>query len=331
MKTLTAIILVAAAFLGTWIFKADAVEPCVSPSPTVQPSALDVYPGQKIQTALDRVKPGETITIHAGTYNEYVITKTNGTSEKPITIKGDGNVILKGSGDEGRLFQLFHDYYIIEGIKFTNADKLLYAQEADNNRISRNEFYNGYGECVRFKYLSSDNIFENNNVHDCGVGSFVLKDGDKNGEGVYIGTAPEQLSKNPTKVRDESNNNRISNNTFNTKGNECVDIKEAATGNIVENNTCTGQKDTESGGMDSRGSGNTFRNNDIFGNLGAGIRFGGDKSSDGLNNNAYGNKIHDNKGYALKVMRWPQGKICGNTHSNNQSFTNESRLKDINC
>lgn len=307
----------------------EAVEPCVVP--TVSPSLLDVYPGQKIQAALDKVKPGETITIHEGTYSEYIATKTNGTVDKPITIMGQGNVILSGTGDNGRLFSLNHDWYVIEGIKFTNADKLLYAQETDHTVIKNNEFYQGYGECVRLKYLSSDNIFEGNTVHDCGVGSFVLKDGDKNGEGVYIGTAPEQLSKNPTNVQDQSNNNVIRNNSFNTKGNECVDIKEAATGNIVENNTCTGQKDTESGGFDSRGSGNTFRNNEVFGNLGAGIRFGGDKTTDGLNNSAYGNKIHDNKGYGFKVQRWSQGKICGNTVTNNQAFTNEVRLKDIAC
>jgi hypothetical protein len=311
------------------VFNSVKAEPClVEDTPE---NVLEVFAGQKISDKLKALQPGDTLTIHEGTYNEYLTTSVNGTVEKPITIKGEGNVILRGSGDNGRLFQLFHDHYIIEGIKFTNADKLLYAQEADNSIIRNNEFYQGYGECVRLKYLSSGNVFENNLVHDCGVGSFVQKDGDKNGEGVYIGTASEQLYKNPTKVRDESNDNIIRNNTFNTQGNECIDIKEAATGNIVEGNSCTGQKDTESGGMDSRGSGNTFRNNKIYGNLGAGIRFGGDKSSDGVNNNAYGNTITDNKGYAIKAMRWPQGKICGNTHSGNKAFTNESRLKDVAC
>lgn len=318
--------------LGAWLFGngVSAVEPCISATPASS-GILDVQPGEKIADALKAVKPGETITIHEGVYNEYLTTSVSGQEGKPITIKGEGNAVLRGSGDSGRLFQVMHDWYIIEGLHFTNADKLLWLQESDNTIIRKNEFSQGYGECVRIKYLSSNNLFEANNVHDCGVGSFVQSDGSKNGEGVYIGTAPEQLSKNPTSVKDESNRNIVRYNVFNTKGNECVDIKEAATGNVVESNSCTGQKDAESGGMDSRGSGNTFKGNEIFGNLGAGIRFGGDKSSDGLYNNATGNSIHDNRGYALKVMRWPQGKICGNTTANNKAFINESRIKDVAC
>jgi hypothetical protein len=123
--------------------------------------------------------------------------------------------------------------------------------------------------------------------------------------------------KNPTTDPDVSKNNWVHHNTFNTQGNECVDIKEAATANIVEFNTCTGQKDTESAGFDSRGSGNIFRNNESFGNLGAVIRFGGDTAADGVNNDAYFNNIHDNQRGGIKFMASPQGRVCGNTMTNN--------------
>ncbi|CAN5574220.1 hypothetical protein BH20ACT18_BH20ACT18_07020 [soil metagenome] len=43
-----------------------------------------------------------------------------------------------------------------------------------------------------------------------------------------------------------------------TKGNECVDVKENSSKNLVESNRWTGQKDKEAGGFDSRGNGNTF-------------------------------------------------------------------------
>ena len=72
-----------------------------------------------------------------------------------------------------------------------------------------------------------------------------------------------------------------SNPTFDTQGNECVDIKEGATANVVEHNDCTGQKDPESAGFDSRGSGNVFRFNASYANLGAGVRLGGDSEADG--------------------------------------------------
>lgn len=310
---------IAAVIMGVVV---HACVPCATPTPTS--GDLDIHPGESIASALKTVTPGDTLTIHEGTYSEYLTTSVNGTEGNPITIKGEGNVVLKGKGDEGRLVQVMHDWYIIEGLTFINADKLLWLQESDHTIIRHNTFDKAYGECVRIKYLSSDNLFENNTVKNCGVGSFVKKDGGKNGEGVYIGTAPEQLDKNPTKVRDASNSNTVTHNTFNTQGNECVDIKEGASFNVVSENDCTGQKDTESAGFDSRGSENSFISNKSYGNLGAGIRFGGDKSSDGIKNSAMNNELHDNKGYAIKVMRTPQGVICGNTAANNaKGFSNE--------
>ena len=179
---------------------------------------------------------------------------------------------------------------------------------------------NAGGECVRLRYFAQDNEIAHNTITSCGVHDFRFKDGGKNGEGVYIGTAPEQLKdkKNPTTDPDQSNNNWIHHNNFNTQGNECVDIKEAASGNVIEHNICTGQKDKESGGMDSRGNANIFRNNEIFGCAGAGIRLGGDTKADGIKNIIYENTISNNKAGAVKVMQQPQGKICGNSLSSNK-------------
>ena len=44
-----------------------------------------------------------------------------------------------------------------------------------------------------------------------------------------------------------------------TNGNECVDIKEGASGNLIEHNECSNQLDDQSGCYDSRGDDNTFR------------------------------------------------------------------------
>ena len=58
---------------------------------------------------------------------------------------------------------------------------------------------------------------------------------------------------------DACDNNLVKGNRIATSGNECVDIKEGATGNVIEDNICSHQLDTESGCYDSRGDGNTFR------------------------------------------------------------------------
>jgi hypothetical protein len=95
-----------------------------------------------------RVKPGDTILVHAGLYkynrleytNDAAVNRTvpldgtyyltaDGTPERPIVIKGagDGDVIFDGAGN----FALFDvkaaDYTYFEGITFRNADYAIWA------------------------------------------------------------------------------------------------------------------------------------------------------------------------------------------------------------
>jgi parallel beta-helix repeat protein len=292
-------------------------------------------PLKTIQQALRLAQPGDVITLAPGDYFQDVTTERNGLREAPITITGPANAVLKGAGN-GRIFQVNHDYLTLNGFTIDglhgNAgardgyrDKLLYALGTEQRagvigmRVLNMTFKNAGGECVRLRYFAQQNEIANSTFQNCGVHDYRFSAGGKNGEGIYIGTAPEQLGdgKNPTTDPDQSNGNWIHHNTFNTQGNECVDIKEASSGNIVEHNMCTGQKDPESAGFDSRGNGNTFRYNTSYGNLGAGVRLGGDTSSDGQNNDVYGNTIRDNKAGGIKFQRTPQRTICGNTMSGN--------------
>ncbi|CAM9555729.1 unnamed protein product, partial [Choristocarpus tenellus] len=64
--------------------------------------------------ALDRVKPGDTISLTAGEYFENIETKTDGEIDKRITIQGSGEVILRGTTEYHRVFEIHHDYYTIE-------------------------------------------------------------------------------------------------------------------------------------------------------------------------------------------------------------------------
>ena len=60
---------------------------------------------------------------------------------------------------------------------------------------------------------------------------------------------------------DESNYNLVTGNDITPRGNECVDVKEGASFNVIEHNQCAEQLDDESGCYDSRGNENTFRYN----------------------------------------------------------------------
>jgi hypothetical protein len=292
----------------------------------VAPTGRDANPGTEskplatVSAAMAQATPGTVIEVAAGTYSGAMSTQVPGTAGAPITLRGH-DAVLTGGGDSGRVLQILHDYWVVEGFQLNGQsagddeiqDNAIWIQGAHNIEIRSNEIHHFLGECVRVKYLASDVTIERNFIHDCGMDDFVLSPGDgKSGEGVYIGTAPEQLSRNPTPVPDTTTEVLVRDNVFETRGNECVDIKEAATGNVVEFNDCSQQKDPDSGGFDSRGSGNVYRYNLSHDNAGAGIRLGGDTPSDGLNNELIGNVLLDNAGSGIKVMRLPQGTICGN-------------------
>jgi len=288
-----------------------------------------------IQKALDQATAGETINLAPGVYLQNFVSKRSGESGFPITITGPKEAVVKG-GANARVAEINHSYITLSGFtldgKFDSSnsasgyrDKLLYILGKEpkvgitGTRIFNMAIRNAGGECIRLRYLVKFSEIAYNTIENCGIHDFVFGDGGKNGEGVYIGTAPEQLKdgKNPTSDPDESNNNWIHHNFFDTQGNECVDIKEAAAKNIIENNRCTGQKDSNSGGFDSRGENNIFRLNEIFDNKGAGVRLGGDEKGNGINNDIYLNIIRGNKSGGIKFQREPQGKVCGNTMEDN--------------
>jgi hypothetical protein len=308
----------------------------------VSPAGSDLNDGttagaalKTIQKALDLAQPGDTVSLAAGVYMEDVVSRRDGAANAPIVIEGQAGSVVKGGGGH-RIVQINHDYITLEGFTIDGLwgalgsregyrDKLLYAigtrpgDGITGLRLLRMSFKNAGGECVRLRYFAQHNEIAHSTFAGCGVYHFKFESDKKNGEAIYIGTAPEQRGdgENPTAEPDQSNGNWVHHNTFDTQGNECVDIKEGASGNIVEYNRCTGQRDPKSGGLDARGSNNIIRYNESFGNVGAGIRLGGDTAQDGLDNLVYGNHIHDNQAGGIKILALPQQQVCDNRMSNN--------------
>ncbi|MET0527367.1 MAG: hypothetical protein ABW003_03315 [Microvirga sp.] len=287
-------------------------------------------PLPSIQKALERAMPGDTIRLAPGRYFQDFRTVRDGRQGEPIVIEGQKDAIVSGAG-EPRIVQINHDHIELRGFTIDGKhrdgdsedayrDKLIYAvgtragDGVTGVRIIGMHLRNAGGECVRLRYQAQRNEVAHSMIQNCGIYDFIYDGGGKNGEGIYIGTAPEQLGRNgvPDSAIDRSDGNWIHHNTFDTRGNECVDIKEGSSGNIVEHNRCTGQKDKNSAGLDARGNGNTFRHNTVYRNRGAGIRLGGDTAQDGIQNSAYANTLRDNAVGSLKILTGPQGKICGN-------------------
>lgn len=292
-------------------------------------------PFKTIQKAVDLAQPGDVVNLAAGVYLQDIVSRRSGSADAPITIAGPADAVLKGGG-KARIVEINHDNITLNGFTIDGLwgapdsadgyrDKLLYALgKAPLDGVSglkalNMTFRNAGGECVRLRYFAQHNEIASSTFQGCGVHDFKFGAGGKNGEGVYIGTAPEQLGdgKNPTADPDQSSGNWIHDNTFNTQGNECVDIKEASAANLVEHNRCTGQSDPNSGGFDARGNGNIFRYNESYGNAGAGVRLGGDTATAGIDNEVYANNLHDNRAGGIAFQKAPQRTICGNAMSGN--------------
>lgn len=323
----------------------------------VNPRGDDNNDGKTVQTpmfsidkALSFAAAGDTVELADGAYLQTVSSVKNGLKESPIVIRGSRKAIIYGTDYEGRIVEIKHDFIILDGFTIDGKsgdgskrdnfrDKLIYAigtqhKDGVEGLIVRNMLIqNAGGECIRLRYYSVNNEIHNSTIRNCGIYDFRFKNGGKNGEGIYIGTAPEQRKdgKNPTDDPDESNSNYIYDNMIETYGNECVDIKESASKNIVERNTCQFQQDANSAGFDARGSYNTFRNNTSKNNLGTGFRLGGDTETDGIHNEVYGNVIMNNKAGAIKIQRMPQGKVCENTifNNNNQENNTSQHVKQV--
>jgi hypothetical protein len=315
---------------------ATAAEYYVSPTGSDSNAGTSApAPFRTIQKAVNLAQPGDAINLAAGVYLQDVHSARNGTPNAPIIIRGPAEAVIKGGGDD-HVVEINHDDITLQGFtvdglwgdpasKAGYRDKLLYVHGAEIRagvtglRVLGVTLRNAGGECARLRYFVQRSEIANSIITHCGVADFVFNDGGMNGEGIYMGTAPEQLNdgKNPTNDPDLTTDNWIHGNFFDTRGNECVDIKEAATRNLVERNRCTGQKDPNSAGFDARGSGNVFRDNESYGNLGGGVRLGGDSATDGTHNDVYRNNLHDNAGGGIVFQRAPQARVCGNLLANN--------------
>ncbi|MEU3177237.1 right-handed parallel beta-helix repeat-containing protein [Streptomyces albidoflavus] len=325
------------ALTGASVPAATAVAPRGGHDTYVSPRGSDTNPGTRkapfasIQRALNVAGPGSTVHLAPGRYLQDFVSRSPG-----VTISGPRSAVVQGTGAGRAIGEIQHDRvrltgFTIDGLvgdateKSGYRKKLLYVMSAtpgdgvDGLRVDRMSLRNAGEECVRLRYLVTGAEVAHNRIAGCGVWDFRFADGGKVGEGIYLGTAPEQQGLNgaPDDRPDVSRDNWIHHNKIDTQGNECVDIKENSTANLVEHNDCTGQRDPNSAALDARGSGNTFRANRSHDNVGAGVRVGGDTPTDGIHNTIEGNVLLSNAAGGIKFEATPQGRVCGNTLAGN--------------
>ncbi|CAM9939244.1 unnamed protein product [Ectocarpus sp. 6 AP-2014] len=287
--------------------------------------------GIDLYEAMDLAQAGDTVNLQNGTYDSALVSVRDGEFGSPITVAGGAGAIIKGSSSSRSVF-ITHSFITLKGFSVEGkigsndtdqaswVNKCVYVEGPGANSSAVLDGFvmedmvvqNCGGECVRLKDSVVNAQVTGNTISNCGVHDYMFNSEDKNGEGVYIGTSSTQW----TNGEDTCNGNVVSRNLISTSGNECVDIKEGSSGNVIEDNFCSDQLDAESGCYDSRGDGNTFRYNVGSECTGAGVRLGGwevDGHQYGVNNSVYGNDFYAVGVGALKVLVGEQGDICGNT------------------
>lgn len=299
-----------------------------------------------LTAALAEAGPGDTISLADGTYREPIITVVAGEEGNPLVIEGGpGAVISAFSGDRDlmwsqKVVDVRHSWITLRG--FT-VDGHLDSKEEEESFVDKCIWVEGLGEpttqayrgstvetsligfvmdgmtvmncgmeCVRLRNWVTNSVITNNVIEDCGIYDFRFRFDGKIGEAIYVGTSSNQWTDGP----DGCNYNLISENMLRPRGNECVDVKEGASFNVIENNICVDQRDPESGCYDSRGNRNIFRYNSAEQCTGAGIRLGGhvvDGFTYGVDNDVYGNHFESTGAGSIKARQDPQGLVCGNT------------------
>ncbi len=287
-----------------------------------------------LQDVLARVRPGDVVTLAPGEYRVSLVTRVDGTAAAPITLRGPASAVLRSDGRRGRLFDLRHDYYHLEGFTLDGrhgapdrrdgyVNKLLYVQGrrpaagVRGLRVVGLTLRNAGGECLRIRHRASDIEVRDSDIHHCGLFDYRFGGGRQNGEGIYVGTSSRQWNdgRNPLPGPDTTHAVRLLGNRIATHGAECVDVKEGAHDVRIEGNRCSAVRDPRAGAINLRGDHNTVRGNHISDVAGFGVRLGGSRVAGrryGLHNVVRDNRIERAAAGGLNVRAWPQDRICGN-------------------
>jgi hypothetical protein len=120
-------------------------------------------------------------------------------------------------GPEGARWWVFRGFTIRNGLKGIMADR------SHDNLFDTLVVHSIGGECVHFRNGSSRNTIQRSYIHHCGVR-------DKNGEGVYIGSAPGNVS------NDTANDNRVLDNRIEDTSAEAIEAKENTRRAVIRGN-----------------------------------------------------------------------------------------------
>ena len=180
---------------------------------------------EELYKAVENAKAGDLIKVASGEYDlseKILKASADGTEEQHIIIKAldsDEPVIFKGKTTEnGYVMHITGDYWDVEGIVFTNAQKGIVLDNSNHSMISDCEIHTVGAEAIAVRDGSSYGTINKCYIHDTGLVSPGY------GEGVYIGS-----SKDKTEFDFKCDHNKVTDCTFKNVAAEHIDVKEYTT------------------------------------------------------------------------------------------------------
>ena len=178
------------------------------------PQIITVKPGEKIQEAIDKARPGDTVLLSSGTYNEGVVVKRNN-----ITIRGEGQgdtrPVLDGQKQIGNGIIACGDQFTVENIIVKNYQANGVLVNGSDGVVFRDIFADSTGEYGLFPVHTKNVLMEKNVVTGASDAALYIGQSD----GVII--RDNEAYGNVTGLEFENTSNGVAENNYlhdNTSG-----------------------------------------------------------------------------------------------------------------
>lgn len=289
---------------------ASPVAPVIAP-PAGCPSGVTVTDAAGLKSALEGAKPGDVITLAAGTYGGQFVATASGTSDALITLCGAKDAILDGGPIKSgyTLYLNGASWWRVAGFTIQGGQKGVIADRSNHVLISGLYVHDIGDEGIHLRTFSSDNTIDGVKVRRTGL---LNK---KFGEGIYVGSAHSNWCRYSNCQPDTSDHNVIQNSDVSETTAENIDIKEGTTGGQILNNHLSGDGMSPSGAtawINVKGNEWTVSGNSGLRSIKDGFQVHRVYAGWGRSNVFRGNRAEvDGPGYGFYVQSSSLGAVVG--------------------
>lgn len=193
----------------------------------------ELYAGSSFEAAVESLQPGDTLTVHAGTYNDTgrISVTVPGTESSPVLVRGASGeakpLITRPAGSvaQNTINIEGASYLTVSGLEITgNGDGINMSLTPHHITIEDCEVHHVEGVGINFRSSMHHVTVRRNHVHDTGI------DG-STGEGLYVGCNDGSCAVSESIIE----NNWIHDTLAASQG-DGIEVKLGSWGNVVRDN-----------------------------------------------------------------------------------------------